>query len=151
MQHRVNEEGFTIIELLIATMLLGFVVVAFFSFFTSVINSPRLINENNLALNLARDRLEFLRQFENHSYDRDSTVWNTCPDGTTGVNPVSYTVTKDNIEFTVTSQIHSNTDSTLDATIRNDLDLIPVTVTVGWMSNGKKKSISSTTIFSKKY
>jgi prepilin-type N-terminal cleavage/methylation domain-containing protein len=151
MNQKKNEQGFSLVEILIAMTLLGITIVGFLTFLSSIVNTPRMINDNTIALNLARDRIEFLRQFENTDADRNNSVWNTQSDGTIGTNPVSYSVNKSNIQFSITSNVHPINDASIDSSIRTDTDFIPVTVTVSWKSKGIDRSISSTTLFSKKY
>jgi prepilin-type N-terminal cleavage/methylation domain-containing protein len=73
------EKGFTLLEILIAMIILAAAGSMIMLAYSQAILSTRLVDEQNMATNLARERIEFLKQYENASPPRQwgDTVWTT--------------------------------------------------------------------------
>jgi prepilin-type N-terminal cleavage/methylation domain-containing protein len=134
-----NELGFSMIELLIALILVGVLFVAIMAGLRQSLSTTAFVRANTIALNLAKERIEFLKQYEgNASETRSSTsTWLGSP------NP--YTVTRNNVNFYVSTTIlNSNLPSTATINTTNPIDaslfdiqtdtsnVIPIKVSVTW-------------------
>jgi prepilin-type N-terminal cleavage/methylation domain-containing protein len=151
MKMKKNEQGFSLIELTIALVLVGILFVAIMSGLRQSLSSTALVRANTIALNLAKERIEFLKNYEgNTAFDRSNSIWLGSP------NP--YTVIRNNTTFSVlTTIINSNLPSTATITttnpivtasfnIQNDTsNAIPIRVTVNW-PGGKKPIVLETLI-----
>jgi prepilin-type N-terminal cleavage/methylation domain-containing protein len=132
-----NEQGFSLIEILIALVLVGVLFVAVMNGLRQSLSSTAFVRANTIALNLAKERIEFLKSYEgNTTYDRSNSIWLGSP------NP--YTVTRNNITFSIRTAIVTTnlpTTATLVSAnpwnaalfnIQNDANVIPISVTVSW-------------------
>jgi prepilin-type N-terminal cleavage/methylation domain-containing protein len=151
MNRKKNEKGFSLIELLIALVLVGVMFVAIMTGLRQSLATTAFVRANTIALNLAKERIEFLKQYEgNTSQTRSSATWLGTP------NP--YTVTRNNINFSVsTAVINANLPTSATVTTTNPINtalfniqtdtsnVIPIRVSVSW-SGGTKPVVLDTFI-----
>lgn len=90
-----DESGYTIVELMIAIILLGVIVYSTFQLFTALVNSALLMKRKAVALSLSTNQMEYIK----------SLPYNTLFIGTGGV---AGTTTKkvDGITYTITTSIN---------------------------------------------
>ncbi len=130
-----SEFGVTIIEALIALLILGMVVSS-----VALVHqqSFKTISESKIrtaAVNLARERLESLKHLDNCGENRYSDIWQSIKSKyDKEVNGIKYKVTTTIPDTTNTPDFH-------------DLSVIPVRVIVEWDYNGKEPSISMETCY----
>lgn len=137
-----SETGITIIEALIAILILGMIV-----------SSMMLVNQQSFqittdskmrtaAVNLARERLESLKYLDvtdpNTQLTRDSDIWQDNDN-------LSETIPVNGINYTVITTIPNTTNVN---SFFNDNKIIPIRVTVQWPYNGANRSITMDTCYS---
>jgi prepilin-type N-terminal cleavage/methylation domain-containing protein len=138
-----NEQGFSMIELLIALVLIGVMFVAVMTGFRTAVVSTGKIRSENIALNLAKERIEFLKQYENTS--PSASVW-------TG----SYSKTANGLTFNVSSAIlaagqFNCPQVTISGTLQNDPNVVPVRVNVNWAEKSQTRNVTMETFFYSSY
>jgi prepilin-type N-terminal cleavage/methylation domain-containing protein len=139
-----NEQGFSMVELLIAMVLVGTLLVAAMTGFAQAVASTGKVRNHTIALNLAKERLEFLKQYEqNSTNNRDSNVWTTNS---------SYSKTYNNVEYRIDTSKIDNTElqTPYDDSAATKY-VIPIRVTVNWSEKGKNHSVSLETFFYSSY
>lgn len=144
-----SQKGFSLLELLISMTIIGLLMVAVLRGFGQSIASTGKLRYSTVAMNLARERLEFLKQYENRAranfigYHRDSNVWT---DGSPS------TRTQNGKTFTVTTSLISNSE--LQPAYRNSAStkyVVPVRVTVSWTENSATRSVDLETFYYQTY
>jgi prepilin-type N-terminal cleavage/methylation domain-containing protein len=137
-----NEQGFSMVELLIAMVLIGVLFVAVMTGFSQALVSTGKLRSETVAMNLAKQRLEFLKQYDNKGINRDATQW-TEPTSPKTINGITYNITTQEIE-----------DDELEEKYKDKTDqkfVIPIRVTVSWLEYSKNRSISMETFYYEKY
>ena len=111
-----RSSGFTLIETLIATLILSFIAISIYNGFTQVTKAIRIVRIKQNAAALANEQFEIIR---NLAYN-DVGIINGLP---AGVLPREKTITRDGLDFVITKTIRS-VDQPFDGTIGNG-DLSP--------------------------
>lgn len=127
-----KEEGFTLIEGLIALVILSIIAVSILSAMGFSLNSASNVSQETVAVNLARERIEAIKQFEGQSLspaDFDSRLASLVTSGS--VNGTNYQI--------------SATRITNNPNIPNTV--YAVQTTVGWAQKGVNRQISFTTYY----
>ncbi len=136
-----SESGLTIIEALIAILILGMIVSSFLLVNQQSFNITNDSKMRVAAVNLARERLESLKYLDtedpNNQLTRGSKVWQDNDN-------FSFTKNVNNINYTVTTII-PNTSNVILAF--NNTRIIPIRVTVQWQYNRSNYSISMDTCY----
>jgi prepilin-type N-terminal cleavage/methylation domain-containing protein len=143
MKMKKNEQGFSLIELTIALVLIGVLFVAVMTGFRAAVVSTGKLRSENIALNLAKERIEFLKQYENTS--PSASVW-----------AGSYSKTENGITFNVSSAIlsagqFSCPQVTISGTLQNDPNVVPVRVNVNWSERAKTRNVTMETFYYSAY
>jgi prepilin-type N-terminal cleavage/methylation domain-containing protein len=126
-----NEQGFSMVELLVAMVLVGTLLVAVMMGFAQAVASTGKVRNHTIALNLAKERLDFLKQYERDTANlRGTGVWGNA----------SYSRNFNNITYTISNINITAYQPTLT-------DIIPMRVTVGWTEKGRTRSVSVETIY----
>lgn len=132
-----SELGITIIEALIALLILGMLV----SSVTLVHqHSFKVTTESRIrtvAVNLARQKLESLKHLDNSGNDRNSSTWTTITKQTEKPKVKG-------IEYKVTTTIPTTNNT--NSKFKPD-SIIPLRVTVEWEYNGREQSLSMETCY----
>lgn len=121
--------GFTIVEILVAIVLLGFVGAIVFSSFSS---SAKLAqpNDANTAMNVARGYLEsfyeYVREDSNYYYNPGTPIATTAP------GPQARTQNLDGVTYTANYTVNNNTSTIVDTNGDGKEDYRKVKMTVSW-------------------
>lgn len=83
-----SEKGFSLLEILIALVILATAGSMIMLAYSQAIISTRLVNEQNTATNLARQQIEFLRQYENVSGTGQNTAYRFSGAATNSATPL---------------------------------------------------------------
>lgn len=96
-----DESGYTIVELMIAIILLGIIVYSTFQLFTALVNSSLLMKRKAVALSLATNQMEYLKSLPYNSLA-------VAGGSIVSSNPLPATVTKTlaGTKYTVTTSIN---------------------------------------------
>lgn len=99
-KERAGEVGFTLVELTVTIAVIGIVVIAFFSLFTSLLSSTVIAKQEAIAVTLATNQMEYLRSlpYEDLAVQGGSIY-------ATNLLPATKTQTVDGINFTTTTSI----------------------------------------------
>lgn len=139
MQKSLRENGFSMIELLVALVLMGVLFVGVMAGFSRSTASTGLIHSKVMAINLAKERLEFLKQFEKNGNNRDATVWTFTT--TKAINGRNFAITSETVPDTELSTNYQSSQKYV----------IPVRVTVSWAENSKTRKVVMETFYYEKF
>lgn len=90
----INQKGYSLIELVIALILLSVILLGFAGSYNSLSLSTRAMEQNATALALLKSRIEIFCQSETYSSVTPPASGPTvAPYSTTGINGINYTVT----------------------------------------------------------
>lgn len=131
MANRMNEKGFTLVEVLISVAIVGIAFVAIMLSFSQSYKVTWQSEERAVANNFAKEQLEVLKRYDN-----------------SGVNlsiPSPYTRYYKDITYTVT------TETVAGIGIFNSSNSTPVKVTVSWNSHGQDFSVVMESCYMKTY
>jgi len=132
-----NEYGFTLIEIVVALVFIGILVVSILTGYSTNLTSSAHLRNRNIAINLANERVQFLKQYElSATYNRSSSVW-------TDGSPDSKD--ENGVRFTITTSLG---DTSLFA---GDNTIIPIKVDVTWYERGKEQKVSLQTYLFQSY
>ncbi|NLY74446.1 MAG: hypothetical protein GX075_04010 [Firmicutes bacterium] len=135
------EAGLTIIEALIAILIIGMIASSLMLANQQSFNISNESKMRNTAINLARERIESLKYLDRNDsmnvLTRDSAVWQAL-DGNSEV------VHLNGINYTITTTIENTTN--VNTFFKNNR-VIPIRITVNWQFNGANRSIFLDTCF----
>jgi len=129
--------GFTLIEVVIASMLLLVVMAGVVPFFVTGLAQASTVRYKSLATNIARERMEQIRQLDYREITEDPTQ------GTTLTERFGTTVERRGITFTVSYNVESSS-------YQSGL-LKKVTVTVSWTAPPRVSPASITTLIHQQF
>lgn len=135
METQDKETGFTLIEILIALMILGLVFVSILLSFKQSYSVNWQSHERAVAVNYAREKLEYLKRFDNDGKGRDSAMWNITDSKVDG-----------GIRYDVTTRVITGS-----GIYNSETAMVPVKATVSWTSHGQDFTISIDTCYVKQY
>lgn len=135
------DNGFSLIEVLVAMMIVGVLLVGILKGFGGSLRSTSLVRNQITAANLANERLQFLKIYElNPLYNYDSNIWLTGSPQTVNQNNITYTITTTKYEYGTYGSSSSGKDNTV----------IPIQVKVTW-NDGKTRELIMKTFYYQKY
>ena len=144
---RLGNDGFSLIESLIALLLLAIVTTALSGVATQSRFATSVAGHTGAATQLGRERLEYLKRFERlGTHNRTDSVWTAPTPGETAVNSTSYSKTLNSIAYTVSSAIVAGLSAEIDQAGNMDR-IIPVRVTVSWTEGVRASQVSLTSVF----
>lgn len=135
LKRRYSQNGFSLIEVVIALIILSVVIVGLSRSFRDLSVASNATRAHTVALNLARQRIEFLKQFETSPSNSTSTIlanintYSTSAPSSKTINGIVYT-----ISTTAFSGAEKNT-SDLNAYS----NITPLHIQVSWSENGINK------------
>lgn len=119
-----KENGLTLIETLIALLIIGFAIVAFMVTHTHSHRTVGATQRHSVAIHLVQQQLEALKRMDGSANNRNTPAWSAIfanPPITNNVNGIRYNTT--------TALIPA---AELPASIQANVNLIPIRVTVNW-------------------
>jgi len=134
---RKRSRGFTLVEVLIASLLLMLAMAGIVPFFIGGLNQASTVRYKSLATNIARERMEQIRQLDYREITEDPN------EGVTLSERFGTTAEQRGIQFTVSYAVES---SSYEAGL-----LKKVTVTVSWTAPPKVSPVSITTMIHQQF
>jgi len=130
MMKKSNERGLTLLEVILALAIVGFIVISVLNSFNQSYKITEETHERSIAINLAKQQLELLKRFDDSGY---------AP-----LLPTVQTITDSGIEYRVRTEKVSGGDF-------DNSNFTPVRATVTWSTRGKNYSVSLETCYVKRY
>ena len=123
-----KDSGVSLIETLIALLIIGFVLVAFMVTQSQSHRTVSATQRRSVAVHLAKEQLESLKRMDGSGIDRNDDGW-----GLILSNPPIITSTNGVVYTTTTTLIPA---AELPNAIQNNVRIIPIRVTVNWPEPG---------------
>lgn len=123
-----RDSGVSLIETLIALLIIGFVLVAFMVTQSQSHRTVSATQRRSVAVHLAREQLESLKRMDGSAINLNDDGWTqilSAPPNITSINEVVYTTTTTLIPV-----------GELPNAIQSNVGIIPIRVTVSWPEPG---------------
>ncbi|MGE5604280.1 MAG: type IV pilus modification PilV family protein [Bacteroidota bacterium] len=119
-----RESGISLVETLIAFLIIGFVLVAFMGTQSQSHRTVSATQRRSVAVHLAREQLESLKRMDGSSQNRNDPGWIQILSNPTRITPINGVV------YTTTTTLIPAIE--LPVAIQNNVRIIPIRVTVSW-------------------
>jgi prepilin-type N-terminal cleavage/methylation domain-containing protein len=137
MNIRKDEQGFSLVEILISLVIVGTLVVSILAGYGGTLSSTAVLRNRNLAINLANERIQFLKQYElSPTYDRTSGIWLTGSPSYKNTNGIQFKVETFKDETTL---------------FPGNNTIIPIKVEVTWLERSRQQTVSLNTYLFQSY